>query len=630
MEKGPFVKGIWNDTEYPILLFASAGHEFLCQNKAADVLCGGAPVPEALTGSERNALFEALDNESSSRPVFCHIGKDVFSAVLLQESSHRICLLQKVTAYYNDTQSALEEARLASQAKTVFLSEMSHDIRTPMGAILGLTEIALSQKDVPEKIAECLGKIKTASGHMMSLLNEVLDISRIESGKVVLHPEETSVADLLHEILIVAKPQADAKKQVFSLKMGEIACERILADNVRLKQICLNVLSNAVKYTPEGGRVDLFFSIGPTEEPQKVRFLFSVKDNGIGMSEEFREKIFIPFEREQKSTVNKIQGTGLGMAITKNLTDLMHGDITVESELGKGSCFIIDIPFEAAQEEPFPEEFRGKRILFLDGDEERAAQITKMLAELGMEADHAKTAEDAVEFINDIMLSDGSYMAFLSVEKVPGIEMMLFLPEVRRRMGTSFPIIMLSESDWSQTEYLLTKAGVDSFIPMPLFKSRLAEGLSAYTASRERVAGEQTENKTLRDFSNKRILLIDDNELNREIALELLGVSGAKIETAENGLEAVERFRSSAPFYYDMLLMDIQMPVMNGLDATRAIRALTRDDARQVPILAMTANAFVEDVQNALDAGMDAHISKPLDMDRVFSTMELFLGRQRT
>lgn len=632
MENEKLLDALW-DSDQPTLILVPDGGQYRLerQNPAADALCADAPsILDILLPEETAELQTALKEgaPASDSPLFCHAGREVFSAVIFGSSARRVCLLHKITSYYNDTQKALDEAILASRAKTSFLSEMSHDIRTPMGAIIGLTEIALSQPDTPLKTRECLGKIKIASGHMMSLLNEVLDISRIESGKILIQPEETSVADLLHEILIVAKPQADAGNLQFHLEMGQVVRERIMADSVRLKQICLNLISNAVKYTPAGGNVDLFFAIEPLEETDRVKLHLEVKDTGIGMSRDFLQRIFIPFEREQKSTVNKIQGTGLGMAITKNLVDLMHGDIQVESEVNKGSRFILEIPFEAAEEEnSFLEALQGKRILLLDSDEKQTAQIRQMLCELGVAADCAGSAQAVVDFLNDAALAGNEYLAFLTVERIPEVEMMVFLPEIRQRMGSDFPILMLSESDWSQTEYMLTRAGVDSFIPLPLFKSRLADGLAACTSEGQGLHRQEDDALRL-DFSHKRILLAEDNELNREIALELLGPSGAEIETAENGQEAVDRFQASTPYYYDMILMDIQMPVMNGLEASRTIRSLQRDDAQQVPILAMTANAFVEDVQNALDAGMDAHIAKPLDLDRLFSTMEFFLRRK--
>jgi two-component system sensor histidine kinase/response regulator len=624
------IEWVWEQADIPVLFLEpeEEGCRVSYQNAAARQLCPAeACILDMIPRQEREDLAAALRGGGRlPGPLFIHVGEAVYAAVLFQWGKQQACLLQEATAYYQNNQQALQEAVMASQAKTNFLSEMSHDIRTPMGAIIGLTEIALSQPEVPFRIRECLEKVKVASDHMMSLLNEVLDMSRIESGKIVIQPASVSVADLLHEILIVARPQADAGKLQFHLEMGAVEQERILADGVRLKQICLNLLSNAVKYTPAGGQVELFFSVLQDGCPKRVRMIVRVQDTGIGMSREFLRKLFTPFEREEKSTISKIQGTGLGMAITRNLVEQMGGSIQVTSEPNRGSCFMVEIPFEAAEEEDNAaiRALAEKRVLLLDDSSRQGERIRQMLKSLHMRADWARDADTAVCLINDADLAGTEYFAFLTVEKLSDVDIMLFLPEVRRRIGNRVPILMLSESDWSQTEYMFTRAGVDGFIPMPLFKSRLAAELCAYTTQgKGRQSWEPEAPK--RDFSQKRLLLVEDNELNREIAQELLGESGLQIETAEDGRQAVEIFKQHALFYYDMILMDIQMPVMNGLEATRAIRGLQREDAARIPIIAMTANAFVEDIQSSLEAGMNAHISKPLDMEKVFSTMERFL-----
>ncbi len=615
----------WGETSVPVIAFETPSLRPVYENSPASQLIRG-NLPAALPAQDAGTLAMALKGQEEA-PVFLHLGSRVYSAAIVPQGEHLLCILSDATSYYNRTQSALDEAILASKAKTSFLSEMSHDIRTPMGAIVGLTEIALSQPDPPQKIKECLEKIQVASGHMMSLLNEVLDMSRIESGRVQIQVEQANIADLLHELLIVAKPQADSKHLDFQLEMGSMVCENLVLDPVRVKQICLNLLSNAIKYTPQGGWVEFYFAISAHEDPEKARMDLRVKDNGIGMSREFLLKLFSPFEREEKASVNKIQGTGLGMAITKSLIDLMGGKIAVESEPDKGSCFTVSIPFPRAEcPEDFSKDLAGQKILLLDSDEKQAELTMQMLKDLGLEADWAQDADSAVMYLNDAELSGEAYYAFLTVEKLPDAEVTLLLPEIRHRMGSRLPILLLTANDWSQIEYVFTRSGVDGFIPLPMFRSRLAAGLSAYAQG---PVPQQPEPEVRCDLTGRRLLLAEDNELNREIAQELIGEAGAEIDCAEDGKQAVEAFQASAPGWYDAILMDIQMPVMNGLDAAREIRRLDRPDARSVPIIAMTANAFVEDVKNSLEAGMNAHISKPLDMDRVFSTIEgLLRGRQ--
>lgn len=614
----------WDGAGIPIAVFAPGGRRDLYQNPLARSLTGGSLL-EALPAPEAQALCRALDGHPAP-PLFLHLKDQVFSTAVFPQGQDMICLLNPVTEYYNQNKSALDEALMASKAKTSFLSEMSHDIRTPMGAIVGLTEIALGQRDAPLKVRECLEKIKVASGHMMSLLNEVLDMSRIESGRVQLQPENTSVADLLHEILIVARPQASAGGLEFCLKMGQVVEEDLVLDPVRLKQVCLNLLSNAIKYTPRGGRVELSFAVLPGRAQGQAAVELTVKDNGIGMSREFLTKLFTPFEREGKSSVNKIQGTGLGMAITKSLVELMGGVICVESEPDKGSCFTLRIPFPvAAGSRPDWAPLKGRRVLVLDSDPHQAGLTRELLGSLDIEADWAPDADSLGEYINCADLDGVDYYAVLTAEQIRGAEVTLLLPELRRRLGSGLPVLLLTGNDWSQLETVFTRSGADGFIPLPLFRSRLAAGL---LACRQDNGLKELRQEERCDLTGRRLLLAEDNELNREIAQELIGGSGAAIDCAEDGKQAVELFAASPAGRYDAILMDIQMPVMNGLDAARAIRRLDRPDAAGVPIIAMTANAFVEDVRNSLDAGMNAHISKPLDMEKVFATIEELLGRR--
>ena len=632
-EKIQQIKEMWESVSLPVLCFGGAdgGSALFFQNGAALGLCarGGSILDEMPAPEARELLVRAADFCNKEEPLFCHIGEKVYSAVFFPWESCCVCILHDVSAYYRDIQSRLDEALMASRAKSSFLSEMSHDIRTPMNAIIGMTDIALMQKETPPRIREYLEKIKTASGHMMSIINEVLDMSRIESGRIVLQPEELDIADLLHEILVVARPQADEKELRFVFEIGRMDCGRMIMDGVRFKQICLNLLSNAIKFTPAGGTVTLFLEIRREGGENEAVLELYVRDTGIGMSREFLTRVFTPFEREQSLTISKIEGTGLGMSIAKNLVELMGGRISVESEPGKGSCFTIVVPLRTVESdlEGYRRALEGQRLLLMDSLQDEAELVISMAEQIGMSVDRARNPEEAVGFLNDAIFTDVEYFAFLTAEKTGDVELMSFLPEVRMRMGGEFPILLLLEGDWKQTEYMFTRAGVDEFVPLPLFRDRLFRALYAFSdqgrsARQADVAAAQS------DFSGRRILLAEDNELNREIACEILGMTGAEVETAEDGGQALEKFKNSPPFHFDLIFMDIQMPVMNGLDTARALRGLDRPDAGEVPIVAMTANAFVEDVKNSLDAGMNAHVSKPLDMDVIFSCLENFLGRR--
>ena len=554
--------------------------------------------------------------------------KGVFSLKLRYEGDTLVeqKVEQDITGEYRSKVELIQEARSASRAKTRFLAEMSHDIRTPMNAIVGMTDIALAEKEMSERVRHCLEKIHETSDYMMSLFSDVLDISRIESGRIMLCKKPVDIADIIHEILVVAAPQAQARNLNFRFHMGDMEQECVMADGARLKQVFLNLISNAIKYTDEGS-VDFFLSV-EADRGEHVRLKACVRDTGIGIAPEFIEHIFEVFEREQSAMISKRQGTGLGMAITKKLLDMMHGHIELESEQGKGTAVRLEIPLVAVaqDEDMYRSALCGRRVLFLTGDEKQARAVGSMLERIGMSMDWAATGEDAVDYINECSWNDTEYFALLTVEQVPELEIMLFLPQVRSRMGSDFPMLMLAESDWSQTEYMLTRSGLSGFVPLPLFRSKLYQALYEYTGEGRQQTNRAEVQESVFDFRGRRLLLVEDNELNREIAVALLESTNAEIVTAENGQEAVELFDRSEPAYYDLILMDIQMPVMNGLEATRTIRGLNRVDAGSIPIIAMTANAFAEDVQNSLDAGMNAHISKPMDRNRVCSCIQQFVG----
>lgn len=530
--------------------------------------------------------------------------------------------------YRRSMEEALRAAQVANDAKTKFLSEMSHDIRTPMNAIVGMTDIALNYIDDRARVEDCLKKIRTASGHLMSLLNEVLDMSRIESGRLTLDREEFQLADFIHGILIVIQPQAEKKDIRFHLELGEIFSENFIGDPIRLQQIFLNVLSNAVKYTESGGEV--WMRLGQRKDGKnKICLMLEVQDTGIGMSPEFLEHLFDPFERERNTTFSRIEGTGLGMSITKKLVDMMQGDITVDSRQGEGTTFRIRLMLDRAEKKNGikREALAGKRVLILQGAKEKLTKLPEMLQKLGMKADVASCGMEAIDLINEADIAGMDYFALLTSDRLEDLEISLLLPEICARKGKDFPILLLSESDWSEVEYLLKQAGVTAFVPLPLFESRLAETLYSYTEEgkkeQEQAAGVQRKLHV-----NSHILLVEDNELNREIAVEILKTTGARIDTASDGREAVEKVTASQEFYYNLILMDIQMPVMDGLEATRRIRALKRADASSVNIVAMTANAFAEDRKKSIEAGMNAHITKPLDVEQVLDCLDKWGGRE--
>lgn len=521
----------------------------------------------------------------------------------------------------------LEAANVASRAKTKFLSEMSHDIRTPMNAIMGMTDIALSHVGDRQRVEDCLKKIQMASGHLLSLINEVLDMSRIESGRMTLVEEVIQLADMIHEILIVIKPQAVKKNISFHLELRDIFQEDLVGDLLRIRQIYINLLSNAVKYTESGGNVWMRLRQRKGEK-NKVWLELEVEDNGIGMTQEFLERIFEPFERERNTTFSKIEGTGLGMSITKKLVEMMEGTIDVESSKGTGSKFTVRIPLEMSQEVSTWSKaaFAGKRILVIQGAEEKLEKLPSMLENLGMETDVASCGSDAVDLLNEADICGIEYFALLTNDKLEDLEISLLLPQICARKGKDFPILLLSESDWSEVEYLLKQSGVTAFVPLPLFESRLAQALFPYTQEGKQSLEAETQ-KGIVSFEGSHIMLVEDNELNREIAVEILSTTGADIETACNGQEAVDLFKEREPFYFNLILMDIQMPVMDGLEATRQIRAFEREDSCVVHIVAMSANAFVEDKQRSIEAGMNAHVSKPLDVQQLLDCLEQWCSK---
>lgn len=516
-----------------------------------------------------------------------------------------------------ELQKALEAAEEANRAKSSFLSNMSHDIRTPMNAIIGMTSIGLSHIDEKVRVQDCLLKIKTASAHLMSLVNDVLDMSRIDSGRMTLNSEEFSIADLIHDITVIMRPQAVLKKQKLDFDITDIHEEHLLGDSLRLRQILVNIIGNAVKYTRDKGSIKVSFSQFRKEggeEADRVWLRFVCEDNGLGMSAEFLERIFVPFERVKNSTIGKIEGTGLGMSIVKNLVDSMGGEITVESEEEKGSRFTVLLPIKTAPQKNaaavFPE---GTGILVAESSEDRYAVIAGYLNDGGIETIHMTNGTDSVTWLTERLYEDNMPCAMLLGQSLSDMSVLELAAHVRQLAGHDFPIILVSEEDWARIEYSATRAGVNAFVPCPLFKSRLLDTVFGLISG----GSGDNHNGEAVDYSKYRILLVEDVEINQEIVLEMLSLTGVQAEVANNGAEAVKMFEDSPEGYYDLIFMDIQMPVMDGYEAARRIRALPRSDAENVWIAAMTANAFVEDIRLAKEAGMNEHCSKPIDPDRL-------------
>lgn len=525
---------------------------------------------------------------------------------------------------FKELDKARREAVDANHAKSEFLSNMSHDIRTPMNAIVGMAAIATANISNMQQVQNCLRKITLSSKHLLGLINDVLDMSKIESGKMNLNMDQISLREVIESIVSIVQPQIKEKNQNFDVFIHDISTENVCCDSVRLNQILLNFLSNAIKFTPEGGsiRMSMFEKESPKGEDWS-RICITVEDSGIGMSKEFRDKIFESFAREDNNRVQKIQGTGLGMAITKYIVDAMGGTIEVQSEQGKGTMFCVTLDLEKAivQEEDMI--LPAWRMLVVDDDEQLCLSAVKSLKTIGVEADWTLDGESAVQMVEKRHLQHDDYHIILLDWKLPGMNGIKTANEIHRKLGDDIPIILISAYDWSDIEEEARDAGITGFISKPLFKSTLYYSLRKFAGIADEKKIEY-EDKT-EDFSGRRILLAEDNDLNWEIAEELLGEIGFSMDRAENGKIGVEMFENSDIGFYDAILMDIRMPIMNGYEATETIRALDRADAAEIPIIAMTADAFSEDHKKCLEAGMNAHIAKPIDMQEVVKQLKKYM-----
>ena len=524
-------------------------------------------------------------------------------------------------------QVAVEKAESANRAKSTFLSNMSHDIRTPMNAIIGFTTLALSNIDDTDRVKDYLGKTLASSNHLLSLINDVLDMSRIESGKIHLEEVEVNLSDVLHDLKTIVSGQIYAKQLELYMDAMDVTDEDVYCDKTRLNQILLNLLSNAIKFTPAGGTV----SVRVRQLAGKVRgcgqYEFRIKDNGIGMSQEFAQKIFEPFERERTSTVSRIQGTGLGMAITKNIVDMMGGTIEVQTAQGKGTEFTVCVPMRAQTEQRPVEkitELEGLKALVVDDDFNTCDSVTKMLVKVGMRAEWTLSGKEAVLRARQSIEMSDVYHAYIIDWRLPDMNGIEVTRQIRS-LHDDTPIIILTAYDWSDIEVEAKAAGVTAFCSKPMFMSDLRETLMSALGQKPADAVQRLLPEKNADFKGKHILLVEDNELNREIAQEILREYGFLVDSAENGAVAVEKVSTAAPGSYDLVLMDVQMPIMDGYTATRKIRALDDPARAKIPILAMTANAFDEDRRNALESGMNGFLSKPIVIDDLVQELHKIL-----
>jgi signal transduction histidine kinase/CheY-like chemotaxis protein len=520
---------------------------------------------------------------------------------------------------------AQREAESANKAKSEFLSNMSHDIRTPMNAIVGMTAIATANIDNKQQVQNCLKKITMSSKHLLGLINDVLDMSKIESGKMTLNVDQVSLREVLDEIVSIVQPQMKLKNQQFNVFVKEISTENVCCDSVRLNQVLINFLSNAVKFTPEKGSISL--TLDESESPkgeEYVRIYLQVKDNGIGMTPEFKEKIFESFTREDSTRVRKTEGTGLGMAITKCIVDAMGGTIEVISAPGQGTEFNVTLDLEKAIIQEVDMVLPSWNMLVVDDDKQLCESTVASLKSIGVNADWTLSGEEAVVMVDKRHRRGDDYHIILLDWKLPGIDGIAAAREIRRMVADDVPILLISAYDWSEIEEEAKAAGVTGFIAKPLFRSTLFYGLKPYATGGLDISN-QDEMPREPDVSGKKILLAEDNDLNWEIADELLSDLGLELERAENGQVCVEIFQQSEVGYYDAILMDIRMPIMTGYEAAQTIRSLHRPDASEIPIIAMTADAFSEDIKRSLDCGMNAHVAKPIDVREVVRLLAKYM-----
>ena len=528
-----------------------------------------------------------------------------------------------IRSQMHELEKARQGALEANKAKSEFLANMSHDIRTPMNAIVGMTAIAAAHIDDRKQVENCLRKITLSSKHLLGLINDVLDMSKIESGKLTLATEQISLKEVVEGIVNIMQPQVKTKKQTFDIHVKNILTENVWCDGVRLNQVLLNLLSNATKYTPEGGSIHLsLFEENSPKGERYVRIYIKVKDNGIGMSPDFLKRIYESYSRADGARIHKTEGAGLGMAITKYIVDAMEGTIDIQSEPDKGTEFLLTFDFEKAAAMNMDMVLPSWNMLVVDDDELLCRTAMDALKSIGIKAEWTLSGEKAIELVKEHHKKREDYQIILLDWKLPGMNGIQAAREIRRNLGDEVPILLISAYDWSEFEAEAREAGISGFISKPLFKSTLYHALCQYMDVG--TEHEQTLNQNI-DLSGRRILLAEDNELNWEVAKELLSDLGVELDWAEDGRICLDKFQKSPEGYYDIILMDIRMPHMTGYEATKAIRGLNHPDALSIPIIAMSADAFSDDIQRCLEFGMNAHIAKPIDIVEVSRLLKRFL-----
>lgn len=604
--------------------------EVLISGKRWNVYCTNLPNSNwhLLLKISHNTLDETID-----------LLQKIWSCISVGGCCLIVCALLLVFAGYyrltklqmhalDDARKTAEEAKLSAErsnrAKNEFLSNMSHDIRTPMNGIMGMTSIAIGSLDNPPRVRSCLKRIHVSSRHLLGLINDMLDMSKIESGSLTLNIEPLSLREIMQNIVTVIQPQVQEKNQRFNIYAHEIYYENVCSDRVRLAQILLNILGNSVKFTPEGGVIEAELYEEPSPKGDGyIRSHLHIRDNGIGISKEFQSRIFEPFAREDGARVDKAAGAGMGMTITKHIVDAMGGTIAMDSEQGKGSQFHITLDLEKAAPQEKELRLPNRNILMIDDDETAGRLAVSALESIGLHAEAAADMSQAVQMIEERRRGNEPYHMLLLDWDIQGQDGIWAAKELSGRFGADLPIILITDGEWDELEAKADAAsGVCGFISKPLFRSGLYYGLRRFID----VAPAQ-EAEAEPDLTGRRILMAEDNELNWEIANGLLCEFGLEMEWAENGRICVEKLEASAPGWYDAILMDLRMPVMTGLEAAQAIRALAREDARTIPIIAISADAFQDDIQKCLACGMNAHTAKPLNPGEVLSLLRRYLGR---